>query len=40
MPISHFKNIISLLKRIKCLTTANTSEYANIENTINGKLIN
>ena len=37
MPITHFKSIINLLKQIKYSTGVQTSEYFNIENTINSK---
>ena len=39
MPIAHFEKIIKLLKQIKHLTTINSNEYINLENTISGKLI-
>ncbi len=37
MPIIHFKKLIKLFKQIKYLTTTNSNEYVNLENTINGK---
>jgi len=37
MPILHFKNLINLLEKIKYSTEVNSSEYFNIENTINRK---
>lgn len=37
MPIVHFKQTIKLLKQIKHLTTINSNEYVNLENTISGK---